>query len=75
MKAHAEKEPMIFDIHVTEGSHYEVGKQRAITFKESYPDDIAYFISPMEGRDYNHGMLLILMLRWGSKRSYANMKM
>ncbi|MBE9916860.1 choloylglycine hydrolase [Paenibacillus donghaensis] len=52
MKAHAEKEPMIFDIHVTEGSHYEVGKQRAITFKESYPDDIAYFISPMEGRDY-----------------------
>ncbi|MCJ7842836.1 hypothetical protein MUB24_18525 [Lederbergia sp. NSJ-179] len=26
-----QKEPMIFDIHVTEGTHYEVGKQRAIT--------------------------------------------
>ncbi len=46
------KEPMIFDIHVAEGSHYEVGKQRAITLKENYPEDIAYYISPMEGQDY-----------------------
>ncbi|MGG1632999.1 C45 family autoproteolytic acyltransferase/hydolase [Paenibacillus sp. NRS-1760] len=43
---------MIFDIHVAEGSSYEVGKQRAITMKENYPDDIPYFISPMEGQDY-----------------------
>lgn len=46
------KEPMIFDIHVAEGSNYEVGKQRAITLKKNYPDDVAYFISPMEGQDY-----------------------
>lgn len=46
------KDPMIFDIHVAEGSHYEVGRQRAITLKENYPEDISYFISPMEGRDY-----------------------
>lgn len=46
------KEPMIFDIHVAEGSHYEVGKQRAITLKENYPEDVAYYISPMEGQDY-----------------------
>ncbi|OPA75132.1 choloylglycine hydrolase [Paenibacillus selenitireducens] len=47
-----QKEPMIFDIHVAEGSNYEVGKQRAITFKKNYPEDIPYFISPMEGQDY-----------------------
>ncbi|WP_010497419.1 C45 family autoproteolytic acyltransferase/hydolase [Paenibacillus elgii] len=46
------KEPMIFDIHVAEGSHYEVGKQRAITLKENYPEDVAYYISPIEGQDY-----------------------
>ncbi|RJG22638.1 choloylglycine hydrolase [Paenibacillus thiaminolyticus] len=46
------KEPMIFDIHVTEGTHYEVGKQRAITFKEHYPEDIDYYITPMEGKDF-----------------------
>ncbi|MDP5274264.1 C45 family autoproteolytic acyltransferase/hydolase [Chengkuizengella axinellae] len=47
-----QKEPMIFDIHVTEGTHYEVGKQRAITFKEYYSEDISYYTTPMEGRDY-----------------------
>lgn len=47
-----QKEPMIFDVHVTEGTHYEVGKQRAITFKEHYPEDIDYFITPMEGEDF-----------------------
>ncbi|GIP30379.1 choloylglycine hydrolase [Paenibacillus sp. J23TS9] len=52
METLVQKEPMIFDIHVTEGSHYEVGKQRAVTLKEHYPDDIAYFISPMEGQNY-----------------------
>lgn len=46
------KEPMIFDIHVAEGSNYEVGKQRAITLKKHYPEDVAYYISPMEGQDY-----------------------
>ncbi|MFD3259026.1 C45 family autoproteolytic acyltransferase/hydrolase [Paenibacillus lentus] len=52
MENNEKKDPMIFDIHVAEGSNYEVGKQRAITFKEKYPQDIAYFISPMEGQDY-----------------------
>lgn len=46
------QEPMIFDIHVAEGSNYEVGKQRAITLKENYPEDIPYFISPMDGQEY-----------------------
>lgn len=46
------QEPMIFDIHVAEGSNYEVGRQRAITFKEFYPNDIAYYTSPIEGQDY-----------------------
>lgn len=52
MDKNEKKEPMIFDIHVAEGSNYEVGKQRAITLKENYPDDIPYFISPMEGQSY-----------------------
>lgn len=52
MKSNVQKEPMIFDIHVAEGSHYEVGKQRAITLKQNYPEDILYYISPMEGQDY-----------------------
>ncbi|MFF2154206.1 hypothetical protein ACFVVQ_02745 [Paenibacillus chitinolyticus] len=52
MKEIENKEPMIFDIHVAEGSHYEVGKQRAITMKEHYSEDIPYFISPMEGQSY-----------------------
>lgn len=52
MENNNQKEPMIFDIHVAEGSNYEVGKQRAITFKKNYPDDIPYFTSPMEGQDY-----------------------
>ncbi|GMX65039.1 hypothetical protein Elgi_43090 [Paenibacillus elgii] len=30
----------------------EVGKQRAITLKKHYPEDVAYYISPMEGQDY-----------------------
>lgn len=52
MENNEKKEPMIFDVHVAEGSNYEVGKQRAITLKENYPDDIPYFIRPMEGKDY-----------------------
>lgn len=52
MEREAEKEPLIFDVLVTEGSHYEVGKQRAITMRESYPGDIAYYINPMPGQDY-----------------------
>lgn len=52
MKSKVQKEPMIFDIHVAEGSHYEVGKQRAITLKQHYPEDILYYIRPMEGQDY-----------------------
>ncbi|MEZ2660903.1 C45 family autoproteolytic acyltransferase/hydolase [Aneurinibacillus aneurinilyticus] len=52
MENNRKKEPMIFDVHVAEGSNYEVGKQRAITLKENYPDDIPYFIRPMEGQDY-----------------------
>ncbi|GIP00635.1 hypothetical protein J14TS5_57200 [Paenibacillus lautus] len=44
--------PNFFDIHVAEGSHYEVGKQRAITMKEHYSEDIPYFTSPIKGQNY-----------------------
>lgn len=47
MENNVKKLPMIFDIHVAEGSHYEVGKQRAMTLKQHYPEDVPYFISPM----------------------------
>ncbi|MFE0558467.1 hypothetical protein ACFW1P_21360 [Paenibacillus sp. NPDC058910] len=52
MNKNKEKDPMIFDIHVAEGSHYMVGKQRAITMKEHYSEDIPYFTSPIEGQNY-----------------------
>ncbi|CAH0119707.1 hypothetical protein PAE9249_02213 [Paenibacillus sp. CECT 9249] len=52
MENNEKKEPMIFDILVAERSNYEVGKQRAATLKEYYPEDLNYFMSPMEGQDY-----------------------
>ncbi|MDX8363386.1 C45 family peptidase [Cytobacillus sp. IB215316] len=52
MEDENQKEPMIFDIHVTEGTHYDIGKQRGITFKEHYSQDISYYTTPLEGQDY-----------------------
>lgn len=35
---------MEFDIFSAEGTHYEIGKLRAITMKKYMPQDISYFV-------------------------------
>jgi predicted choloylglycine hydrolase len=48
-KGESNMEQMEFDIFVAEGTHYEIGRQRAATMKKSMPDDIEYFVQPAEG--------------------------
>lgn len=42
---------MEFDIFAAEGTHYEIGRQRALTMKASMPDDIRYFVQSAERED------------------------
>ena len=42
---------MEFDIFAAEGTHYEVGRQRALTMKKAMPDDIRYFVQSAEDGD------------------------